>query len=164
MTIRLVKVTGRFVLSLLLLCSAGGTAFAQHGQAEPGYYPLSYIGDTWQGNVTAADDASRTITLTFTKGSKTQTFVLRFANGLAAHYTDGTSKDMKPSDIPIGAMAIGYYTNYSEKVDGKKTDVHEAFLLRVKGVDGIEHTYKAPFEPKLQSWGQGGVQVGLGGR
>jgi hypothetical protein len=134
-------------------------AKAQHGQAEPGYYPAAYVGDTWQGNVAAVDDAGRTITLTYTKGSKTQTFVIRFAQGMAVNYSDGTSKELKPSDIPIGSMAFAYYTNYSEKVDGKKNDVHEAFMLRVKTVDGVEHHYKAPFDAKLKSWGQGGIQV-----
>ncbi len=134
-------------------------AFAQHGEAEPGYYPAAYVGDTWQGNVTAVDDQANTITLTYTKGSKTQTFAVRFANGLAVNYSDGTSKVLKPSDIPIGAMVMAYYTNYSEKVNGKKTDVHEAFMMRVKTVDGVEHHYKAPFDPTLKRWNVGGIQV-----
>lgn len=132
---------------------------AQHGEAEPGYYPNAYVGDTWQGNVTAVDDPAKTITLTYTKGSKSQTFLIRLAPGLAVTYSDGTSKELKPSDIPIGAIAYAYYTNYSEKVDGVKTDVHEAFLLRVKTVDGVEHHYQAPFDPTLKRWGQGGIQV-----
>jgi hypothetical protein len=132
---------------------------AQHGQAEPGYYPKAYVGDTWQGNVSAVDDQAKTITLTYTKGSKTQTFMIRLAPGLAVSYSDGTSKELKPSDIPIGAMAYAYYTIYSEKIDGKKADVHEAFMLRVKTVDGVEHHYKAPFDPTLKRWGQGGIQI-----
>lgn len=149
---------------ILVACVVTFTVFAtsvqaQHGEAEPGYYPKSYVGDTWQGNVTAADDQAKTITLTYTKGSKSETLVVGLASGLSVTYSDGTSKELKPSDIPIGAMAYAYYTNYSEKVDGKKTDVHEAFLLRVKTVDGVEHHYKAPFDPILKRWGQGGIQV-----
>jgi hypothetical protein len=147
-------------LAVLALQSAlAQPTVAQHGQAEAGYYPGPYVGDTWQGNVTAVDDAARTITLTYTKGSKTQTFDIRFAEGLAVNFTDGTSKQIKPSDLPIGATAIAYYTNYSDKVNGKKTDVHEAFLIRVKTTDGKDHAYKAPFDGKLKSWGQGGIQV-----
>jgi hypothetical protein len=134
-------------------------AIAQHGEAEPGYYPTEYVGDTWQGNATSVDDQANTITLTYTKGSKTQTFTVRFAKGLAVSYSDGTSKVLKPSDIPIGAMVMAYYTNYSEKVNGKKTDIHEAFMMRVKTVDGVEHHYKAPFDPTLKRWGVGGIQV-----
>jgi hypothetical protein len=144
-----------FFLQILLVLPVQ----AQHGQAEAGYYPGAYLGDTWQGNVTAVNDDTHTITLTYTKGSKTQTFDIRFAQGLAVNYSDGTSKAIKPSDIPIGAAAIAYYTPFSEKIDGKKTDVHEAFLVRVKTVDGNNHTYKAPFDPKLKSWGEGGIQV-----
>lgn len=147
--------------SILLFAQflAAVPAQAQHGQAEAGYYPAAFVGDTWAGNVTAMDDRSRTITLTYVKGSKTQTFTLRFATGLAVNYTDGTSKELKPSDIPNGASALAYYTNFSEKVGGKKTDVHEVFMLRVQATDGKEHTYKTPFDPKLKSWGTGGIQV-----
>lgn len=145
-----------FVITLVIFAAS---VRAQHGEAEPGYYPAAYVGDTWQGNVTAVDDEAKTITLTYTKGSKSQTFLIRFTPGLAVTYSDGTSKELKPSDIPIGAMAYAYYTNYSEKVDGKKTDVHEAFMLRIKAVDGVEHHYKAPFDPTLKRWGQGGIQV-----
>jgi len=144
------------ILSVVIVARRGQ---AQHGEAEPGYYPNSYVGDTWQGNVTAVDDQSKTVTLTYTKGSKSQVLAVRFAPGLAVSYSDGTSKELKPSDIPIGAMAYAYYTNYTEKVNGKKSDVHEAFMLRVKTVDGVEHHYKAPFDPTLKRWGQGGIQV-----
>ena len=146
-------------LAILFVLIVSGRGHAQHGEAEPGYYPKAYVGDTWQGNVTAVDDQSRTVTLTYTKGSKSQVFTVRFAPGLAVSYSDGTSKELKPSDIPIGAMAYAYYTNYSEKVNGKKSDTHEAFMLRVKTVDGIEHHYKAPFDPTLKRWEQGGIQV-----
>lgn len=147
------------VVFVIVLIASATPLQAQHGEAEPGYYPAAYVGDTWQGNVTAVDDQAKTITLTYVKGSKSQTFTVRFAPGLAVNYSDGTSKELKPSDIPTGAMAYAYYTNYSEKVDGKKTDVHEVFMLRVKATDGIEHHYKAPFDPTLKRWGQGGIQV-----
>jgi len=148
-------------LAILALAVLGSVtpALGQHGEAEPGYYPEQYVGDTWQGNVTSVDDQANTVTLTYKKGSKTQTFTVRFAKGLAVSYSDGTSKVLKASDIPIGAMAMAYYTNYSEKVDGKNTDVHEAFMMRVKTVDGVEHHYKAPFDPTLKRWGVGGIQV-----
>ncbi len=149
-------ILGTLALALIVFVTS---VQAQHGNAEPGYYPKAYVGDTWQGNVTAVDDQARTLTLTYAKGSKSQTFTVRLAPGLAVHYTDGTSEDLKPSDIPIGAMAYAYYTNYSEKVNGKRSDVHEAFMLRVKTIDGVEHHYKAPFDPILKRWGQGGVQV-----
>jgi hypothetical protein len=106
---------GNCAFGLLMLICVGAflalPALAQHGQAEPGYYPKAFIGDTWQGNVTAVDDQAHTITLTYTKGSKSQILTVRFADGLAVNYTDGTSKAIKPSDIPIGSMALAYYTN-----------------------------------------------------
>ena len=52
-------------------------------------------------------------------------------------------------------MATAYYTNYSEKMNGKKSDVHWAPMMNVKRVDGIEHHYKRPFDPVLKRWGVG---------
>ena len=63
-----VLVSGLIIMSAL-------TAMAQRGTAEAGYYPLGYSGATWTGEVTAFDNQLRTLTLTYSKGNKTQTFV-----------------------------------------------------------------------------------------
>jgi hypothetical protein len=61
------------VLACLLLCSEMSTA--QKGAADPDYYPLGFSGNTWTGEVTAVYNEHRTLTLTYTNGGKSQTFV-----------------------------------------------------------------------------------------
>jgi|SRR5690348_2873475 len=151
------------LMVFLFFCIAAPSGRAtQRGEAPPGCYPFNYYGMTWSGAVTSADDQSRTITLTVTKGSKIQTFVGTLAEGLSVKYTDGTVKDLKPSDIPVNVPAIAYYTDYTKKVDGKKTDVHEIFMLTVKTSDGAEHTYKSHFDPKFKQFTQQGSPTTTG--
>lgn len=62
-----------FFLTILLILAV--TNSAQKGVAEAGYYPKPYAGTTWTGKVTAFDNKHRTLTLTYSKGTKTQTFI-----------------------------------------------------------------------------------------
>lgn len=57
----------------LLLCAA--TCAAQKGKVEADFFPVGYEGDTWTGDVTAVDNAARTLTLTHKSGKKEETFV-----------------------------------------------------------------------------------------
>jgi len=43
---------------LLILC-ASGLSYGQHGTAENGYFPTSYMGDIWTGVLTAGDGPER---------------------------------------------------------------------------------------------------------
>lgn len=152
-------------LGALLLISSGSVRpanAAQRGQAPPGCYPLNYFGLTWSGDITAVSDQDRTITLTYTKGSKTQTFTGKLSDGFSVKYTDGTVKDLLPSDIPSNAAAMAYYIDFTEKVDGKKATVHEIFMLDVKTPDGREQTYKTHFEPKYREFSGQGSPVTTG--
>jgi hypothetical protein len=60
-------------LGCLILCTAA--SLAQRGKAEPDYYPMGYSGDTWTGEVTAFDNKSRTLILTYASGKNVLTFV-----------------------------------------------------------------------------------------
>jgi hypothetical protein len=66
------------VLACLILYSE--MSMAQKGSADPDYYPLGYSGQTWTGEVTAVDNEQRALTLTYTRGDKTQTFVASIPN------------------------------------------------------------------------------------
>jgi hypothetical protein len=62
------------VIFILTLCAV---ARAQKGTADSSqleFVPKDYKGDTWTGEVTKADDATRALELTYTKGDKTTTF------------------------------------------------------------------------------------------
>ena len=62
-------------IAFVFLLSCAGLAVAQKGTAEPDYYPMGYSGDTWTGEVTAFDNARRTLTLTYVREIKISTFI-----------------------------------------------------------------------------------------
>jgi hypothetical protein len=109
----------------LLLFAA--TLQGQHGTASSGYFPLGYAGDTWTGTVTSANDDTREITLTYTKGDKTETFTGVLEKGLKATRRDATQTEWKPSDIPIGTRIVVYYMAKTKKVEGVKAKYYEIF-------------------------------------
>jgi hypothetical protein len=122
------KMKTPFFLILLLAIAAG--ANAQHGSAGNGYFPPGYNGDTWTGSVTATDDATRSITLTFTTKNKTETFTGALKDPCCkVKMADGTMKDLKVSEISIGRRMIVYYIPSTTKVEGKKTTVNEIFKV-----------------------------------
>ena len=125
----------------LLLYGSKVLPMPQHGTGENGYYPLGYQGDTFTGTVTAADDASRTITLTYTnpKSNKTETLTASIEEGYTAHWKDGTIHEVKPSDIPIGSHLKVYYMTIEHKVDGKK--VKTITIFEIAGVPNVKSGY-----------------------
>src|SRR5215472_9958424 len=107
-------------------------ARAQKGEAESGYWPLGYNGTTWTGQVTAVNDGTREITLTYTnkKGDKTETFIGVLKAGLDARMADGSSREIKPSDFPIGTRITVYYMTDIKKVNGKKVETNTIFKFK----------------------------------
>jgi hypothetical protein len=71
---------------------------AQYGTAPNNHYPDNYSGSIFTGIVTEAGDNQ--ITLTFTKGSKTDTFTGLFETRCSVSASDGSR--MMPTDIPKG--------------------------------------------------------------
>lgn len=65
----------KLLVALVVLAACAGASFAQKGKAGGDFYPMGYSGDVWAGEVTAFDNASRTLTLTHGDGQKAQTFV-----------------------------------------------------------------------------------------
>src|SRR5712671_4780248 len=88
--VRMNKFAFTFCLVLILLSRAR----AQHGSAADGYYPFGYAGDTWSGEVTSTNDDTREITLTYNKGSKTETFTGVLQVGYKVKLKDGTSHEL----------------------------------------------------------------------
>jgi hypothetical protein len=106
-----------------------GVAQAQHGTAPGGYYPLNYHGDTWTGTVTAVSDQTREIVLSYSDKDKTEVFTGLLQAGYKIKLKNGSMKELKPSDIPIGAQLFVYYTVDVKKVDGKRVKTYEIFKL-----------------------------------
>lgn len=120
----------KLVLSLALMLLCTGIAAAQHGTAEPDYYPSGFNGDTWSGEVTAANEDTREFTLTYTKGSNTQTFVGVLAEGYTVKMKDGRNYLIKMSEL-MGMHVKAYYITRKKKdANGVKVETHEVFKLK----------------------------------
>ncbi len=116
-----------FCLVLILLSRAR----AQHGSAADGYYPFGYAGDTWSGEVTSTNDDTREITLTYTKGSKTETFTGVLQEGYKVKLKDGTSHELKASEVLKGTHLMIFYMPKAKKDGDKKVKYYEIFRIQV---------------------------------
>jgi hypothetical protein len=125
------KPVKRAVLTVTFLMTFCTTVFAQHGSAPNGYYPLGYSGDTWTGEVASTDDTTREITLTYTKGTKSETFTGVLKDNFQVKMKDGSMKELKPSGIPKGARITVFYQSKTKKVDGNKVKYSEIFQITV---------------------------------
>jgi hypothetical protein len=114
------KIAAAFVGILLM----GGAVFAQKGIAPNGYYPAGYTGNTWTGVVSNVNEATGELTLTYTKGSKTETFVGVPEKEYVVAPKDGPERPLKLSDIHVGRTLTVFYTVETNKVDGKKVTVN----------------------------------------
>jgi hypothetical protein len=113
----------------LALFVFASSAFGQHGTAENGYYPSAYQGDTWTGVVVAANELTGEITLSYTKGGKSQTFVGFPEAGYLVHEHNGATRPLKMSDIPVGKIIKVWYIEETKKVGGSKVKVSTIFLI-----------------------------------
>ncbi len=116
-----------FCLVLILLSRAR----AQHASAADGYYPFGYAGDTWSGEVTSTNDDTREITLTYNKGSKTETFTGVLQVGYKVKLKDGTSHELKASEVLKGTHLMIFYMPKTKKDGDKKVKYYEIFRIQV---------------------------------
>ena len=97
--------------SMVFLCT--GIGFAQYGTAPNGYYPSGYGGDIFTGSVSAVDEATGQITVSFHTKKKTETFV-----GHLQKSCDVPSKDGNPMtalDLPIGTDVSVFFVTSVRK-------------------------------------------------
>jgi hypothetical protein len=119
---------------LALLLASVSRLFAQYGTAPPNYYPATYGGTTFTGTLTATEGDQ--ITLTFTKGSKAQTFVGRFETACAVPKTDQTVGQFRASDIPSGTVLVAFFNPVTKKVNGTKVKENIIIAFAVDVVNG----------------------------
>lgn len=84
-----------------------------------------YEMDSWAGEVAKTDDEARTITLTFTKGNKTDTFTGVLKKGFRVRMSTGVIQELKPSELAPGRWITVLYTEKTGTIDGKKTTYNE---------------------------------------
>ena len=102
-------------------------AFAQYGTAPTNYYPVDYSGTLFTGVVTGA--TANQITLTFSKGSKTETFTGLFETGCSVPTKQKDGPLMWPGDIPTGTKMTAFYNARTRKINGNK--VKEYIVIAV---------------------------------
>jgi hypothetical protein len=120
-----------FAFSFCLVLILMPRALAQHGTAPNDYYPPGYSGDTWSGEVTSTNDETREITLTYTKGSKTESFTGVLQQGYKVKLKDGTSHELKASEVSKGTRLMIFYVPKIRKDGDKKVKYYEIFRLQV---------------------------------
>lgn len=120
----------RLALVVVLALLAALPASTQHGTAESGYWPMGYMGDMWTGVVTSTNSATREITLTFTKGKKTETFTGVLQEGYTVKMKDGTSRELPVSTLVPGTRITVYYMPKQKKEGDKKIKYYEIFKIQ----------------------------------
>jgi hypothetical protein len=105
-------------------------ALGQHGTAENGYYPSVYQGDTWTGVVVSASERTGEITLSYTKGGKSQTFVGVPEAGYLVHEHSGATRPLKMSDIPVGKIIKVWYMEETKKSRRQRSEGQHRLLDR----------------------------------
>jgi hypothetical protein len=130
-------------LALFVFASA---AFAQHGTADNGYYPSAYQGDTWTGVVVSASEQTGEMTLSYTKGGSSQTFVGVPEAGYLVHEHSGATRPLRISDIPVGKIIKVWYIPETRKAGGSKVKVNTIFLIDVVANAKAGQTYFKAFQ------------------
>jgi hypothetical protein len=120
----------KFVLALAMIFLCTGISVAQHGTAEPDYYPSGFNGDTWTGEVTAVTEDTREFTLTYTKDTHTQTFVGILPRGYMVKMKDGRDYEIKMTELMGMRLKTYYITRNKKDANGVKTETHEVFKIK----------------------------------
>ena len=118
---------------LLLVVNAlivTGVSLGQKGTAEPDYYPMGYAGDTWTGVVTAVNEDTRELTLTYKKKDKEQTFVGVLPTEYKHKMADGTFQQIKLNDL-MGMTIRTYYMAKTKKVNNQKIKYNDIFRIKI---------------------------------
>jgi hypothetical protein len=114
-----------FLLLVTLLCAS--VSFGQYGIAPNGYYPSAYTGNTFSGKVTAVDEATEQVTISFEEKKKTETFVGRLQEPCAVPSKDG--KPMTAPDLPIGTYVTVFFETNVRK--NGNTSVKENSIIGI---------------------------------
>jgi hypothetical protein len=115
------------LIQFLLALFFSIVAVAQYGSVPTGSFPPDYNGDTFTGTVTAAEGDQ--LTLTYTKGSKTDTFVGKLGAGCSVPTNDKSDRKMTAADIPQGTVLTAFFNRNTRKIDGQK--VKENLLIAI---------------------------------
>lgn len=115
----------RNLTETMIVIALASAATAQYGTAPNNYYPDKYNGSTFSGVVTETTDDE--LTLTYTKGDKTDTFTGRFEAACSVPSTKGIG--MMPHNIPSGTVMTAFFNRDTKKMGERK--VKENVILAI---------------------------------
>lgn len=123
---------------IVLFLLSGTLVLAQDGYFRgAGMFPNGYHGSIFTGKLTKAEGTD--ITLEYTKGSKTQTFVGTFPKeGCGIPRADGLAKAAQPADLDPGTVLRAYYMDDTIKVNGEKKKIKSLVGLSIVQYKGQE--------------------------
>ena len=124
--------TGLLSVTLLALCVR---VPAQYGSAPNGYYPPTYSGSTFTGKFVKGD-ADQNLTLIYSKGSKSETFVGRLAAGCGVPTQGGSKRLMNATDLPEGSVVTAFFQKVTRKEGDKKIKENQIIAISFAEVGG----------------------------
>ena len=89
--------------------------------------PRNYHGDTFTGEVTTANDNE--ISLTYTNGKKSQTFVGKFEAGCRVPRSDSPGQRLTAKDFPKGTVLVAFYNAITTKTANSKSKENLIFVI-----------------------------------
>ncbi len=93
------------------------------------------LGDAWTGEVVATDADSREITIKYMEKGKTETFTGLLAEGYQVKMKDGSSHDLKVSEIPIGTRVRVFSRTKEQGIGGRKVKINRISRIDFLGKD-----------------------------
>lgn len=113
-----------FSFVTLILCNL---AFAQK--------KTTILGDAWTGEVVAADDSSREITIKYEQKGKTETFTGVLVEGYKVDLRKGGSRELNFSAIPVGERVRVFSKTKEQDMGGRKVKINRIWRIDFLGKD-----------------------------
>jgi hypothetical protein len=96
---------------------------------------MTVIGNSWTGKVVVTDDSKREITINYEDNGKSESFVGVLAEGYKVVMKDGSSRELRVSEITIGERIRVFYKTQEQAVGGTKAKVNVISRIDFLGSD-----------------------------
>jgi hypothetical protein len=93
------------------------------------------LGDAWTGEVVSTNDRTREITIKYEDKGKPETFVGVLAEGYKIKMKDGSSRELKVSEIPPGTRIRVFAKTKEQDMGGRKARVKLISRIDFLGID-----------------------------
>lgn len=127
----------RATITLLIVLLGPSGAWTQYGSAPTGYYPTNYGGSIFTGKFVKGE-ADQTLTLSYTKGSKTEVFIGRLQKGCSVPTRDGSKQLMNAADFPANSVVTAFFQKVTRKEGDKKVKENQIIAISFFEVDGTK--------------------------